>query len=648
MYDAKPMKPTIQTGLAILTFFAMLFGLAYIGISKANETNLEALSAIERHIVTETIYPDGKVIEINEMTKLVRSQVIVDLVSTVDIPFNSSTASIDVLEAYTLTPAGKKIPVQASAIRTVEDDNSQGAAFFSDQKHKIIVFPNVTPGSKTYYKTKLTTFKPLMPGFFYTKFNFGHYIETQGFEYTLTYPETLELYVDTKGVKVAEVEMLGDGNKRMHFTYENRKFTPKEQLEVGLDDYAPHIYISTLPSQAAFAKAYEARIKDKVKVTPQVQKLADEITKDIKLVDVDKSKDAKTAEKEIKQQQAKAIYNWVSRNIRYVAIYLDDGSITPHDANSIIDNRYGDCKDHNALLVSLLAAKGIVASSALINAGNSFSVPKYPVIGPFNHVITYIPAWDQYLDSTAEMAPYGLLPEDEVDKPTLLTALGKIGHTPKPNMDLNRTVTGMVLTIQKDGQIKGEAHSVYFGSAEIAARYNYEGVETSLSERMVKDQLAKFHQMGEGKIKSTSVYNLDQPLTTDSKFTLDAISNFPGPGAMTVPVGLAPGELALIANDRPPESFKYPYRCATKMVQEVYQIEFPSNVKLTRIPPGVRYKQGYIQYDASYSVEGNKVNVKRRLMVERPTAVCKPEELQKWKDFYQVFIKDMRAQIFYE
>jgi len=632
-------KAIIQSGVMVLTMFAALFGMAYVTTTSASGGDLEVLSAIERYIIDERIYPDGKVVEIDELTKSVKSQLIIDAASSVDLPFNSTTANLEVLEAYTITPQGKRIPVQASAIRTVEDDNSQGAAFFSDQKHKIIVFPNVTPGSKVYYKTRLTTYKPLLPGYFSTKLNFAPYVENHEFEYTLTYPENLKLYTDIKGIGGGEEEIIDDGNKRMRFVYQNRKFAQKEQLQVGLDDFAPHIYISTYASQAEFAKAYEAKLKDKVRVTPEVQKLADEITKPIP---------NKPNDPEIQKQQAKAIYNWVSRNIRYVAIYLDDGSITPHDANSIIANRYGDCKDHNALLVALLAAKGISASSALINAGVTFTVPKYPVVGPFNHVITYIPQWDQYLDSTAEMAPYGLLPEDEVDKPTLITTLGKIGHTPKPNMDLNRTVSGIVMKIQKDGRIEGEAHSVYFGSAEIAARYKYEGVDTTLSKKMAADQLARFHQTGEGKLKSSSVYNLDLPLATDSKFTLDAVSNFPGPGAMMVPVGLAPGELALIANDRPPEEFKYPYRCATKMVQEAYQIEFPNNVKVTRIPPEVRYKKGYIQYDASYSLEGNAVNVKRRLMVERPSATCKPEELQKWKDFYQVFIKDMRSQIFYE
>lgn len=639
------MKPILQSVIWVLMLFATLFGLAYVGISQAGNGDLDPLSAIELSSIHETILPDGKVVEIDEVRKVIKSQLVIDAESTADLPFNSSSQKLEVLEAYTITPSGKKLPVELSAIRTVEDDNTQGAAFFSDQKHKIIVFPNLSVGSKTYYRCRLTTLKPLIPGYFYTKLNYSPHVVTQHSEYVLTYPENLVLFADIKGVNGGAEENLGDGNKRMTFTYQNLKFSPKEQLEVGLDDFAPHIYISTFSTQREFAKAYEDRLREKIKVTPEVQRLADEITKNIK---PGSAKDEKLSEKELKQLQSKAIYNWVSRNIRYVAIYLDDGSITPHDANSIIQNRYGDCKDHNALLISLLAAKGIKASSALINSGNTYSIPKLPVVGPFNHVITYIPAWDQYLDSTAEMAPYGLLADDEIDKPTLLTAFGSIGHTPKPNMDFNRIVTGISMTILKDGRIQGSAHSSYYGSAEISARYKFEGVATTMAERMVTNQLAKFRQTGEGNLKSTSVYDLDQPLVTDSEFTLDAISNFPGPGAMAVPVGLAPGELASIASDRPPEKFINPYRCATKTVSEGYVIEFPKNVKVTRIPENVKYKKNGIQYDAEYLLKGNSVTIVRRLMVQRSSAVCRPEELQKWKDFYQAFIKDMRSQIFYE
>ena len=290
----------------------------------------------------------------------------------------------------------------------------------------------------------------------------------RSYEYTLNYPETLKLYTDTKDVKLVSDEV-ANGVRQVSYSYQNLKMKKKEELQVSSGDFSAYIFISSFGSQEAFAKAYQERIQSKMKVTPEVQRLADEITKDIQ------NKDREIEKKE----QARALYNWVSRNIRYVGIYLGDGGIIPHDANSIIKNRYGDCKDHNALLIALLAAKGIPASSALINSGNAYSLPKYPVIGPFNHVITYIPAWNLYLDSTAEMASFGSLPDDELDKPTLLTALDKVGRTPKPKKENNRTISKLTMQIEKDGEIKGKADTQYFGSAEISARYKYEGADRS-------------------------------------------------------------------------------------------------------------------------------------------------------------------------
>lgn len=626
---------------AILLGFLLL---ANAGITSAGRGEFESLSMIERATINETINADGTVVEIEELLTLVKSQLAVEVESQADLPYNSTFAKLEVIEAYTITPTGEKIPVAANAIRTVEDDNSKGAAIFSDQKHKIIIFPKVTPGSKTYYKTKLTTYTPLLPGFFYTKLVFSPNQEVKHYEYNLSYPDSLKLYTDIKDVKQVRDEAI-DGVRHVGYTYQNLKVKKSEELQVSLNDFAPHIFISSMDSQETFAKAYQERIEPKMRVTPEVQKLADEITKNIKTSgNLSESKDMQNLQKE----QARVLYNWVSRNIRYVGIFLGDGGIIPHDVNSIIKNRYGDCKDHNALLIALLSAKGIKASSALINSSNAYTLPKYPVIGPFNHVITYIPAWNLYLDSTAEMAPYGTLPDDELDKPTLLTALGKVGHTPKPKKENNRTVTTLTMQIAKDGEIKGKANTQYFGSAEIRARYKYEGADTSLSDRMVSKQLARFRQTGEGSIKTSEVYELDKPFTTDTEFTLDAVANVPGPGAMTIPVGLAPGELASIAISRPPEKFTVPYSCSTRSVTEQYQITFPKNVKVSRIPQNITYKKSNIEYTASYLEKDNQVTINRNLEVQRPGAVCQPAELQKWKDFYQVFIKDLRSQIFYE
>lgn len=42
-----------------------------------------------------------------------------------------------------------------------------------------------------------------------------------------------------------------------------------------------------------------------------------------------------------------------------MAVYVGAGGVVPHAAQTVLDNRYGDCKDHVALLEALLGAAGI-------------------------------------------------------------------------------------------------------------------------------------------------------------------------------------------------------------------------------------------------------------------------------------------------
>jgi hypothetical protein len=83
-------------------------------------------------------------------------------------------------------------------------------------------------------------------------------------------------------------------------------------------------------------------------------------------------------------------------------------------------------------------------------------------------------------------------------------------------------------------------------------------------------------------------------------------------------------------------------------VTEQYEIAFPDNVKVSRIPQNSRYQTDEIQYESTYRLEGNKVMASRSLTIQRPNAVCHPNELQAWRKFYSVLAKDVRGQIFYE
>lgn len=75
--------------------------------------------------------------------------------------------------------------------------------------------------------------------------------------------------------------------------------------------------------------------------------------------------------------KVKALYDYVSRNIRYVSLSFGLGRMQPHAASEVLANGYGDCKDKNTLLAALLDAEGFHSTSVLIGSKLS-SIPRFP------------------------------------------------------------------------------------------------------------------------------------------------------------------------------------------------------------------------------------------------------------------------------
>src|SRR5260370_18103676 len=84
---------------------------------------------------------------------------------------------------------------------------------------------------------------------------------------------------------------------------------------------------------------------------------------------------------------------------------------------------YGDCKDKHTLLAALLRAAGTSSYPVLIGSGRKLD-EDVPSPAQFDHVITaaLIDKEWVWLDSTAEVAPFGLLVYPLRDKQAVLPA----------------------------------------------------------------------------------------------------------------------------------------------------------------------------------------------------------------------------------
>jgi len=616
----------IASTILILGFFGF-----YLPSVQAKSES-DNLYVIERQIVTTHVNADGSDTEIEELTKLIRSELAVEAHSQADIAYNSTFQTVDVLEAYTILPNGKKLVVSPKAIRTLDDDISSGAPQFSDQKHRIIIFPSVVPGSRVYYKVLTKTHTPLFQKNYQNVLYLPPHQEIQYFEWHFSHDPKIHIQVDARKVEGGRGADGSNGDVRYTFRYHLNKTQTLEAAEVSYSDFAPHLIFSSFKTPIEIGKAYENSFQEKSRGTQKVIDLAEKITKGI----------------EDPKEQATAIYQWVSSNIRYVAIYLGNGGVVPNDVDAIIDNRYGDCKDHDLLLRTLLAAKGISSSSALINLGKAYTLPKLGTISPMNHVITYLPKWNLYLDSTLELAPYGLLDFSEMDKPVILTSLGRLGRTPKLTAENNGIATYSEFTVDEKGGIQGKSSTSYLGPKELDARATFYGFRKDYDAKMVRNYLSSYRQTGSGSLEPKNSRDLKQPFQLHTKFSIDPTLNLPGPGAMSIPIGLSPAYLTDLAFNALPEQYHFPYRCNSESIIEKSDIHFPKNIKVIRVPQNIEYLEKGVLYVSQYTLKDNTVSVSRILKLSRPNVVCQPGEIERAKRIHALVRKDTLGQIVYE
>ena len=549
------------------------------------------------------------------------------------ISYVSTLEDLQILEAYTQQPDGSRINVAPDRIRTVEESYTAGAPIFSDSKVKVLVFPKVDVASLLHFKFKSTQHTPYFAGHYFNKRYYSPHQRYEEMVVNLTHDSGIRLLFDVQGMQGGQIDSLptdAEGVLRYRYTFSQLKAYPFEDSRVALTDFAPHFAVSSFSDYAALASAYQATAHPKTAVTPQIRQLAKELTTGA--VDT--------------QDKVRRLYNWVSNNIRYVGVYMGAGGFIPHDAQSILDNRYGDCKDHVVILESLLNAVGIDSSPALVNSSNAFLLPKVTTSSPFNHVITFVPALKLYLDSTAMFAPMGVLPLGVMGKPTLLTATGQIQQTPLTSAARDFTHTEVRLAVMPDGKVKGTSAYRVSGHAEVDSRSSQFGYINRDPIQVTNELLDRFGETGTGQVTSSRPLDLNEALRVKAVFELDPQVNLPGPSAMTVPVGLAPGIIKGLTSYKSPQERRYPASCTSGRQSESIEMSFPRSVRIERIPSGVSFKRGDIQYSSHYALEGRVLKIKRELTSSRNGTLCPADDDAVWAAFVAVLQRDMRAQVF--
>ncbi len=101
--------------------------------------------------------------------------------------------------------------------------------------------------------------------------------------------------------------------------------------------------------------------------------------------------------------KAITILQWIRDGLVYQAIEFGSRAQIPNEANRILANRYGDCKDHSLLAYQMLQAVGVRCHLAVVNTAGNIR-REFPSLDQFDHMIIYLPEIDggRFVDLTAK------------------------------------------------------------------------------------------------------------------------------------------------------------------------------------------------------------------------------------------------------
>jgi len=80
-------------------------------------------------------------------------------------------------------------------------------------------------------------------------------------------------------------------------------------------------------------------------------------------------------------------YDYIRTRFKYIDVEMGMGAVIPHDVNTVLQKRQGDCKDLSSLLCAMLKYKGFDANLALAATVDYFCDFDFPTLASANHLI---------------------------------------------------------------------------------------------------------------------------------------------------------------------------------------------------------------------------------------------------------------------
>lgn len=566
----------------------------------------------------------------------VQSDAGVQRYSVLSFPYQEATETVEIIYVRVRKPDGTVILTPAENVLDMPSEITRQAPFYSDLHEKHVAVKGLAAGDVLESSARWHVTKALAPGQFWYVFNVPHDFILLHQEVQISVPRERPV----KWKSPAFTPLITEEGSRRIFTWTTSQLQHRspdqDKAEQEEKVYQasrgklspPDVQLSSFKTWEEIGAWYGGLQQERVKPGPEIRAKAAELTKN-------------AADDTAKLH---AIYNYVSLQFRYVGVAFGIGRYQPHSAADVLANQYGDCKDKHTLLASLLDAAGIKAYPALINSSRELD-PDVPSPQQFDHVITAVPQGKDFLwlDTTAEVAPFGYLISVLLDKQALVMPTDQPPRlvTTPANLPLKPL---RIFTIQAKldlgGTLEGKVEQSWEGQdAEVLLRKGFR----STPQQQWKD-LVQQVSYASGFSGEVSDVVASQPEKTDEPWHVSynyKRKDYPDWTNHQISPPLPPIAFPVFKDDDSKPTVPIWLGVASE-IDLRSQVELPKGYTPV-LPTGVNLKEDFAEYRATYGIKDGKLTTERRLITKLPEIPV--GEYERYKKFNKAIEDDHSAYV---
>lgn len=529
--------------------------------------------------------------------------------------YNSANERVEIPYVRVVKADGTIVKAGDDAVQDLSAPIEHEAPVYTDYRQKHITVPGLRPGEVLEYDMVTVIHTPLAAGQFWADYDFDKTNIDLDESLDVDVPADRPLKLKCKpGMDPKITEQ--NGRRIYHWASshlqrddDTKPDDTKKKKKHHPDDDRPDVQLTTFANWEQVGLWYASLEKDRRAPTPDVRAEAEQLTKGLNS-DLDK---------------IQALYDFVSKNFRYVSLSLGVGRYQPHAATDVLHNQYGDCKDKHTLLASLLEAEGWHADSVLINSSRKLD-PDMPSPSQFDHVITMLPMGKEevWMDTTAEVAPFRLLAYSLRNKQALVIPPSVPPSNVAPHLE--NTPADTPMPDYERSVIEGKVNDI--GKLEAHITYEFRGDEELLLRSVFRRVPASNWQRVAENINNGLGGDVTHLIVSDPAATREPFKmsydvskpNFLDWSKKKTQIILPLVQFSLPEagdsdsdNDPDAEPIKlgpkgeYSYKI---------KLELPANYT-AQAPLAFSMKRDYAEYDASYQLQGNTFTAARVLTLHQ-------------------------------